>query len=179
MEAKDLESCERALILAMNRPDPPPPETIEQVYSDVRAAEAMFGDAGAEVRLKRLEWEITRFRRARKEDHTSKPVSALPVESGRELATARHELPQDLPLQDPFAGPDDLEPVETPRPDLASLSAPTRPPGAEHLSEAAWQRAYVMTEAMIGHHVHTVEARLANPPRDSGPRYLGGVRRRP
>jgi hypothetical protein len=46
MEARSLESCERALILAMNRPDPPPPKTIEQVYADVRAAEAMFGDAG-------------------------------------------------------------------------------------------------------------------------------------
>jgi hypothetical protein len=68
MMAKDLESCERTLILAMNRFDLPPLETIEQVYANVREAEAIVGDAGSEVRLKRLAWEIDKFRRRRLEN---------------------------------------------------------------------------------------------------------------
>jgi hypothetical protein len=61
-EARSLESCERALILAMNRPDPPSAKIIEQVYANVREIEGVIGDAGSAARLARLRWEIERFR---------------------------------------------------------------------------------------------------------------------
>jgi hypothetical protein len=88
-EACSLVSCERALILAMNRPDPPPPKTVEQVYADVRAAEAMFSDAGSEVRLKRLAWEIERFRRSR----LPAPPGQAPSAEGRPRASLRADEP--------------------------------------------------------------------------------------
>ncbi|HKD27377.1 MAG TPA: hypothetical protein VKC66_15940 [Xanthobacteraceae bacterium] len=98
MVAKDLESCERVLILAMNRPEPPAVKTIEQVYSDVRAAEAMFGDHGSEVRLRRLAWEVDRFRRARTENRAINhpgEAHAANREQRREPAFAPQPSPPD------------------------------------------------------------------------------------
>jgi hypothetical protein len=115
MEARSLESCERALILAMNRPDPPPLETVEQVYANVRVAEAIVGDAGSEIRFKRLAWEVDRFRRRRLE------VSSEWIEeakrhgevrasnpSPREPAAARWPAPPDT-FRDAVAPHDAME----------------------------------------------------------------------
>jgi hypothetical protein len=110
MVAKDLESCERALIFAMNRVDPPPLETIEQVYANVREAEALVGDAGSEFRLRRLEWEIERFRRHRLElssaliEKAKAPEEAgAPSSSTREQPLALHPAPpQPEPPPDTF-----------------------------------------------------------------------------
>jgi hypothetical protein len=89
MEARSLESCERALILSLNRPDPPPLKTAEQVYDNVREIEAIIGDAGSEVRLARLAWEIERFRRLRNVVPSPSPLRAYGPLTGRpHVATA-------------------------------------------------------------------------------------------
>jgi len=191
IEARSLESCERALILAMNRPDPPPLKTIEQVYTDVRAAEAMFGDAGSEVRLRRLAWEVDRFRRARTENRASK---ASRVEAGASVERAsQRELLATTPDTEPPDSVRDaisLPPVESIDRFRTKIDDRKRRLRQFNLAESAtrqldsklatagseaaqlavldrWladiERAAERTEAMFGHFIRAAEARAARP----------------
>ena len=199
MVAQDLESCERALILAMNRLDPPPLETIEQVYANVREAEAIVGDAGSEVRLARLAWEIERFRRRRLEPGSvrveeSKPPgevrasnpsiseqpltvqpaarSPMPPDSFRAAVDPREAAEREL-----VAELGELESViralplaESSRAALDAELRYARAP-AERLQVirrwfAALGRAYMTSEAIVGHLRDRAELRSTAPRQD-------------
>ena len=61
-EAKALADLERSLIIAMNDTARPlPSEQMERLYTLARGAEHALGLPGADVRLKRLEWERHQF----------------------------------------------------------------------------------------------------------------------
>jgi hypothetical protein len=209
--AKDLESCERALILAMNRPDPPPLKTAEEVYADVRAVEAIVGDAGSDARLERLRWEIERFRRSQMERH---PQPAAKAAAKHQVGRTAGELRASRPLRadEPLTGrphvtssppsppaaaapPDSFREAVAPhdaveRELAAELARAMRQISTLPLAESArarlnqalanshgvaerlqvlkrWfarmERAYAMTEAMVGPYMDRAEARAELP----------------
>jgi hypothetical protein len=204
VDARSLERCERALILAMNRPHPPRSETVEQVYADVRAAEAMFGDAGSEVRLARLAWEIERFRRLRNVVPSSRPLRADEPLTGRPHVATPPSPPATPP--DTFrtavspscmvesadelrAAIDDrkhrLAQCNLPESSARRLDTELALAGSEAAQLAildrwlaAMERAYAMTEAIVAGRDRRAEERCTRP-REERPHSIAPWLRRP
>jgi hypothetical protein len=186
IEARSLEACERALILAMNDPQTlldggRKAAEIERAYDNVRAAEAMLGLAGADVRLHRLAWERERLlERAR-------AMAARTLEGEPAPSPPATELPNPPAAQ--ATAPDTFRDVVCPREaverELAAelahamsqisylpLAASARAGFDRELANAEgtaerlqvcerWFAALGRTEAIVGHYIERAEARAA------------------
>jgi hypothetical protein len=101
-EANALGSLERSLMIRLNDRDRPlAKDEMERLYALVRTAEQALGLPGADVRLKRLEWEVDRFRlRCMTDaaiDRAAKPAPAShDVERADRLPEPATQVPDDF-----------------------------------------------------------------------------------
>src|SRR5262252_1128963 len=162
-QARDLERLERGFILALNdHARPLSSGEAERVYDNIRQYEAayelLFGpEPGSDTRLRRLEWEITRFRLRRatgdtiarfgeaRGAQTSTSAPHCAPRSVENQSTATHEPPN------PFAGPDDCPVVPVEGSHHFGVSAPPSPDPRRPvgMSDAAWQRVIAQSEAIV------------------------------
>jgi hypothetical protein len=150
-EARSLEPCERALVLAMNDPQTlldggRKAAEIERAYDNVRAAEAMLGLPGSDARLHRLAWER----------------QALLQRATAMLARTLERAP--APMAPPASAPPSLPAAQEFPDSFRDAVAPPTPVESEAERRAAkLARANAMTGAIVNHYIDRAADRAERP----------------
>jgi hypothetical protein len=93
-EANALGSLERSLMIRLNDRDRPlAKDEMERLYALARHAEQSLALSGADVRLKRLEWEVDRFR--------LRTMTDAAIDRAAKPAPASHDVEQPAPHEVP------------------------------------------------------------------------------